>query len=99
MADPLGIVTLAQFKTSIRAIGDDPAHDELMQVAITAGVDWVAEVTGIDLKADSYAADDVPEPLRTAIVLVAKAVYDGDMTWPAHPAVNHLLAPYRTLSA
>ena len=62
---------------------------------IRAAVDWIAEVTGIPLTDDTYAADTTPGPLRSAIILIVGMLYDNRHDWSNHPTVNNLIAPYR----
>ena len=95
MADPLDILPLAELKTALRIVGDNTDHDDLLSGHIKGAATWIEEVTGLQLTSDDYAVADVPGAIKSAIVLLARAMYDLDPNVSSNSAVNMLIAPYR----
>ena len=98
MADALDILPLAELKHAIRITGDDPAHDELLTSYIRGAFEWIADATGRDYTDADVVAADVPKPIKSAVALVVRAMYDLDARWPDDAAVHALIAPYRLMT-
>ena len=93
-ADALGVLGLETMKNELRIPLDIHEHDDLITKQIASAVSHVARTTGATAQVIAEQT-----ALRSAAVLLARTLYDGEREIRPNAAFNLLMRPYRSYKA
>ena len=94
MVTAIEILPLARVKMELEIPASENSHDALLTAHIGAAVDWIAEMTGLDIADADYVTADFPAGLVQAAAMMTRRLYDGIAVTTAQSTVAMMIRPY-----